>query len=52
LGVFGAGINVTVLVTIVVAILLFQVGQDVFQRLKRSDPELGEHITSEMEPQV
>ncbi len=52
LGVFGVSINVTVLVTLVVAILLIQVGQDVFLRLKRSDPQPGDGLASGMEPHV
>ena len=39
LGVFGGSLNVGVLVTLVVAIFLLQVGLDVYKRLERSEQE-------------
>lgn len=39
LGVFGGSLNVGVLVTVVIAVFLLQVGSDVYTRLRRHEPE-------------
>ena len=46
LGVFGGSLNVGVLVTLVVAVFLLQVGFDVYRRLQRPDPQAAQGITS------
>ena len=45
LGIFGGSLNVGVLVTLVVAVFLLQVGFDVHRRLQRPDPEAVESVS-------
>jgi low temperature requirement protein LtrA len=45
LGIFGGSLNVGVLVTLVVAVFLLQVGLDVYKRLQRPDLEGVESVT-------
>jgi low temperature requirement protein LtrA len=45
LGIFGGSINVGVLMTVVVAVFLLQIGIDVYKRLQRPDPEAVESVS-------